>query len=155
MPRLNSSGWKSGDIRIWTRPLNEIPNGWQLCDGTNGTPDMCDRAIVGAGRAYAHGAKFGGDSVRPTKPSVSVSVNNHTLSQSQMPSHVHSYKRNNQANNNVGNLSLASDGTLQTYTSGGAGSSSGHSHGTSVSIGEVGLVDTRQQSIAVNWIMKL
>mgnify|MGYP002516350550 CR=1 FL=1 len=35
-----------GSIIVWTS--KDIPNGWAICDGTNGTPDMRDRFIVGA-----------------------------------------------------------------------------------------------------------
>lgn len=35
-----------GSIIIWTS--KDIPNGWAICDGTNGTPDLRDRFIVGA-----------------------------------------------------------------------------------------------------------
>jgi hypothetical protein len=30
-----------GIIGGWLRPLSEIPEDWQLCDGTNGTVDLC------------------------------------------------------------------------------------------------------------------
>lgn len=35
-----------GSIVVWTS--KDIPNGWAICDGTNGTPDMRDKFIVGA-----------------------------------------------------------------------------------------------------------
>lgn len=35
-----------GSIIIWT--AKDIPNGWAICDGTNGTPDMRDKFIIGA-----------------------------------------------------------------------------------------------------------
>lgn len=35
-----------GSIIIWTS--KDIPNGWAICDGTNGTPDMRDKFIIGA-----------------------------------------------------------------------------------------------------------
>lgn len=35
-----------GSIIIWTSQT--IPTGWAICDGTNGTPDMRDKFIVGA-----------------------------------------------------------------------------------------------------------
>lgn len=31
---------------------NTIPDGWVLCDGSNGTPDLRNRFIVGAGNLY-------------------------------------------------------------------------------------------------------
>lgn len=36
-----------------------IPAGWALCNGTNGTPDLRDRFIVGAGNLYVSGATGG------------------------------------------------------------------------------------------------
>ena len=47
-----------GVIVMWSG--SEIPTGWALCDGTNGTPDLRNRFIVGAGDEYAIGA-IGGD----------------------------------------------------------------------------------------------
>jgi hypothetical protein len=35
-----------GSIIVWTS--KDIPAGWAICDGTNGTPDMRDKFIVGA-----------------------------------------------------------------------------------------------------------
>lgn len=35
-----------GSIIVWTS--KDIPNGWAICDGTNGTPDMRDKFIIGA-----------------------------------------------------------------------------------------------------------
>lgn len=38
-----------GIICFWDQPLADIPTGWQLCDGTNGTPDM--RSVFPKGAA--------------------------------------------------------------------------------------------------------
>lgn len=38
-----------GSIIIWSGAANAIPEGWRLCNGTNGTPDLRDRFILGAG----------------------------------------------------------------------------------------------------------
>ena len=35
-------------ICVWSGQINNIPQGWALCDGTNGAPDLRDRFIVGA-----------------------------------------------------------------------------------------------------------
>ena len=37
-----------GGIILWSGSAASIPTGWQLCDGTNGTPDLRDRMIIGA-----------------------------------------------------------------------------------------------------------
>ncbi len=37
-----------GAIIIWSGLVSAIPTNWQLCDGTNGTPDLRARFIRGA-----------------------------------------------------------------------------------------------------------
>lgn len=66
----------SGAIILWSGASNAIPTGFVLCDGTNSTPDLRNRFVVGAGGTYAVGATGGADSV--------------TLTTSQIPSHNHS-----------------------------------------------------------------
>ena len=39
------------------------PSGWYLCDGNNGTPDLRDRFIVGAGSTYSVGDTGGSATV--------------------------------------------------------------------------------------------
>lgn len=41
-----------GVISLWYGEIAAIPPGWHLCDGTNGTPDLRDRFIIGAGSTY-------------------------------------------------------------------------------------------------------
>ncbi|HCY81552.1 MAG TPA: hypothetical protein DHV22_08110 [Xanthomarina gelatinilytica] len=36
-----------GIISMWSGAIGSIPTGWQLCDGTNGTPNLKGRFIVG------------------------------------------------------------------------------------------------------------
>lgn len=49
----------TGLITMWYGSLASIPSGWFLCDGGNGTPDLRDRFIVGAGTTYAVNATGG------------------------------------------------------------------------------------------------
>jgi hypothetical protein len=39
----------SGLISMWFGTLGSIPAGWVLCDGTNSTPDLRNRFVLGAG----------------------------------------------------------------------------------------------------------
>ena len=48
-----------GGIIMWSGATNNIPTGWALCDGQNGTPNLQDRFIVGAGSTYAVDATGG------------------------------------------------------------------------------------------------
>lgn len=68
-------GIDKGIIVMWSGTVDNIPEGWQLCDGTNDTPDLRDRFIVGAGSSYTTGDIGGADSV--------------TLTTQQMPKHTH------------------------------------------------------------------
>lgn len=65
----------SGFIGMWSGAT--VPNGWFLCDGTNGTPDLRNRFIVGAGSTYNIGNTGGSDTV--------------TLTVDEMPKHTHTY----------------------------------------------------------------
>lgn len=42
-----------GGIIMWSGNTNNIPNGWALCNGRKGTPDLKDRFVVGAGETYS------------------------------------------------------------------------------------------------------
>jgi len=48
-----------GAIVLWSGAVVDIPDGWVFCDGNNGTPDLRDKFIVGAGSTYAVGATGG------------------------------------------------------------------------------------------------
>lgn len=43
----------AGMISLWYGAIGSVPTGWYLCDGSNGTPDLRDRFIVGAGSTYS------------------------------------------------------------------------------------------------------
>lgn len=49
----------SGLISLWSGSIASIPSGWYLCNGSNGTPDLRDKFIVGAGSTYAVAASGG------------------------------------------------------------------------------------------------
>ena len=53
------NGIPSGGIIMWSGSIASIPSGWQICDGTNSTPDLRDRFVLGAGSSYAVGATGG------------------------------------------------------------------------------------------------
>ena len=59
-----------GGIIMWSGTLVSIPSNWQLCDGSNSTPDLRDRFIVGAGNNYAVDASAGSNSNNVTTISV-------------------------------------------------------------------------------------
>ena len=64
-----------GAIASWSGLISDIPHGWQLCDGTNGTPDLRGKFIRGAPSSTEAGTIGGQDTV--------------TLTTAQIPSHTH------------------------------------------------------------------
>ena len=53
-------------IVMWSGTLAEIPAGWQFCDGTNGTPDLCDRFVQGVQSGQAPGETGGAHEIQLT-----------------------------------------------------------------------------------------
>ena len=53
------SGVPNGAIIMWSGTVATIPDGFSLCDGSNGTPDLRNRFVIGAGSNYAVGATGG------------------------------------------------------------------------------------------------
>ena len=56
----------SGFIGMWSGSASTIPTGWALCDGTNGTPNLTDRFVLGAGKASQPGATGGTATATPS-----------------------------------------------------------------------------------------
>ena len=53
---LNALGLR-GVIVMWSGLIRDIPPGWSLCDGSQGTPDLRDRFVVGAVKDHQGVAK--------------------------------------------------------------------------------------------------
>ena len=51
--------FRKGMILLWSGAIADIPSGWALCNGTNGTPNLENRFVVGAGDTYVVGASDG------------------------------------------------------------------------------------------------
>lgn len=65
----------AGIIVMWSGAVVNVPSGWAICNGANGTPDLRNRFVVGAGNVYAPGNTGGSDTV--------------VLSTANLPSHSH------------------------------------------------------------------
>lgn len=50
-----------GTIVLWSGSEDKIPNGWHICDGTKGTPDLRNRFVLGAGDRYSVGEEGGSE----------------------------------------------------------------------------------------------
>jgi len=81
----------SGGIIMWSGGIATIPSGFVICDGNNGTPDLRNRFIVGAGDTYVPDDTGGSNSV--------------TLTESEMPSHNHTESQGSGLGNRFGTIS--------------------------------------------------
>lgn len=101
-----------GTIVIWSGTADNIPTGWQLCDGTNGTPDLRDKFVLGAGNKYAVGATGGSEEV--------------TLTVAQMPLHTHGIAGTTSAGSGEYRAQIVKMGTNITQSATTAGGSESH-----------------------------
>jgi len=103
----------AGSIIMWSG--STPPAGWKLCDGTNGTPDLRGRFIMGYGAHNEKTLKYDGDStLTPVNPSIGPKggYDKVAISESQMPSHGHSvYITFTDRYTNLEESGLRNDGT--------------------------------------------
>ena len=96
----------SGIIVAWSGSSDNVPEGWHICDGTEGTPDLQGKFILGSSTSHEVGSSGGEET--------------HTLTTDEMPSHTHSV--------NTSNLSIRSGGahTHKLYADSGSPASDRH-----------------------------
>ena len=87
------NGVPVGAILIWSGSASDIPDGFVLCDGTNDTPDLRDRFILGAGKSYSVNSTGGEEE--------------HTLTKNEIPDHVHGIGSFGSNNGLFGSLTTA------------------------------------------------
>ena len=77
-----------GMIMIWSGYIREIPSGWALCDGANGTPDLRGRFVVGAGSDTTDDGVYKTKTTGNDNPRKTVKI---TLRAEDLPAHRHMY----------------------------------------------------------------
>jgi len=83
-----------GSIILWFTSLGSLPTDWQLCDGTNGSPDLRDQFVRGAGGAFSLDDQGGAETASGSTSSDGghshgASGDSHVLTVAEMPSHHH------------------------------------------------------------------
>lgn len=155
----------TGAILMWSGSIASIPTGWALCDGTNGTPNLQDRFIVGAGNTYAVDATGGADSVTLTTNQMPAHTHGAgTLTTSSAGTHYHTYQATNGATVqiNLDDDGGGSNSGLDNNSSGGGISTrtndaGAHTHTITGSTGSVGggqSHENRPPYYALAYIMK-
>ena len=125
-------GIPSGGIILWSGAANAIPSGFVLCNGSNSTPDLRDRFVVGAGNTYSVNDTGGANTASDTANiSISISGSGSTGGPSAQQGGA----------NNVGNV--PSPNHTHSFSFSGSGSGS-----------DTITVDTRSPYFALCYIMK-
>lgn len=85
--------WSTGMIGLWFGSAASVPSGFVICDGTNGTPDLRDRFVIGVSVSKAQGDTGGAlthnhgviASSSDGGHTPTVTVNNHVLTEAELP----------------------------------------------------------------------
>ena len=153
-----------GIISMWAGGVHDVPIGWALCDGNNGTPNLSDRFIVSAGQNYAVGATGGSVTQTPSvwtnAAGTGVQVVGTVLTVDQMPSHshmLHIYSGDGSAGGRC--TSYGGRAYIQGDTCLPAGGSQPHYHGVTdnghAHTAGASAIDVRPPYYALAFIMKL
>lgn len=131
--QIIAAGSPTGVIAWWSGSSASIPSGWLLCNGLNGTPDLRNKFVVGAGSHYAKADNGGASTVTTT---AAVTIGDHSLTAGEIPKHTHtgadiyiSYYAN--GNPTGGAVDYVSIEQTNRRTSGSTGSGNAHTHSAS------------------------
>jgi hypothetical protein len=155
----DGAGLPAGIIAMWSGTLATIPAGWALCDGTNGTPDLRDRFVVGAANGANPGATGGlsshqhaahsdhaalthsGTAVGDhslTQPTAHTDVPTHTHTTDSQGAHVHDEYRNSATTGGLDGWAAGDTSTnTPTLTGYDTGSAGAHTHTAAAPAGAV------------------
>jgi hypothetical protein len=139
----------SGGIIMWSGSIASVPSGWYLCDGNNGTPDLRNRFVVGAGDTYAVDATGGSaDAV--------VVAHTHTYSGSTNTTgaHTHTIEAPTPGASTLTFNKGSESGTPGTFSTSSAGNHSHTFSGTTASSGSSGTNANLPPYYALAYIMK-
>jgi hypothetical protein len=106
-----AAAFPSGGIIIWSGSSASIPSGWVLCNGSNSTPDLRDKFVVGAGSTYAVGDTGG---------SANAIVVSHTHTATSVvtdPGHTHSTNETIVASTGIGRYDTGGGGGIVSINS--------------------------------------
>ena len=149
---LAAAAVPTGAIMMWSGAISAIPEGWALCDGQNGTPDLRDRFVMGASQGENPGTTGG--------------ANSYQLTVSQLPGHTHSATTATAGSHShttgIKYASWAGSGGLYFKGDGAAAANipidDGGSHSHTVDVGSTGggaSIDNRPAYFKLAFIIKL
>ena len=146
VPPSAEGGVPAGVIAMWSGSIASIPAGWQLCDGTNGSPDLRDKFVkcvaaaeepgtTGGAATHAHGA---GTYATSAHAGTAVADHaSHTHTYTQVPNHTHpitdpTHNHTQNAHTHVVTSQTATTGSATSYEHGTLDTSSAEAEVTEV-----------------------
>ncbi len=78
-----------GMIMMWWGSVTTVPAGWLLCNGQNGTPDLRDRFVMGAGGNASVNQRGGSSNFAGSGTTSSAGAHDHPVSISAAGAHTH------------------------------------------------------------------
>ena len=134
-----------GEIKMWSGTVSNIPEGWHICDGTEGTPDLTDRFIIA-------GTSTGPTDVRPLnelKNGILIETSNlptDTFTTDSSGNHSHSY---------IGGSGSGGEESGGSNSSNTTGESGEHTHTFRLNTGNQERLKTIPNYYTLIFIMKL
>lgn len=147
--------YPSGTIKMAYMQSSQVPAGWVVCDGNNGTPDLRDKFIKGTTSASALPGSTGGEASKSLAVG-QMATHDHGGSTPSTGSHDHSWTGSTTDND----TREGADGSVEQHGAGGSEysqSEGGHGH-SGVSFGSAGSgnsYDNRPKNTTVLYIKKL
>ena len=144
----NASAFVTGMIILWYGDTSNIPGGWVLCNGQNGTPDLRNRFVIGAGDNFSAGDTGGNNLL--------------TLTEANLPSHRHFVVSNSLGGQNRTNSNVSANNQVRKGTGAGnlyesynlASTGSDAAAGRSSAVGSGTPFDNKPNYHALCYIMK-
>lgn len=124
-----------GGIIMWHGSVDDIPKGWALCNGSNGTPDLSGKFIIGAGVRYRVDSTGGEE--RVTLSTSEMPAHRHSVSLKEAGDHAHTYKVDTGAHGDFG-TGLMGTGKWDNLANGMAPTTSAGSHSHDATISSTG-----------------
>ena len=128
-----------GGIIIWSGSTGSIPSGWAICNGSNGTPNLQNKFVIGAGSSYNVGATGGSAEAKVITHTHDISsdgAHGHGVND---PGHLHSYthwsntaSKGGDATNRSAPITSSAQNTAGNYTGISIVSGGGHNHNGAV-----------------------
>jgi len=133
----STTSFVSGMIMMWSGTIASIPTGWVLCNGSNTSPDLRDKFIVGA-RQDSGGVAMtnltgsltqsGGSLTTSSNGGESLTSGSTVLTTAQIPAHTHTMGFQAQVQGQGGGTGFNGSGSSSTLTTSSTGGGEGHTH---------------------------